>query len=326
MKIGSLNLDNITVMAPLAGITSLPFRLLAKEAGCALVCSEMISSNGLVYKSVKTRELLRSRPEEKPLSVQIFGSEPSIMAEAAVMVEASGADVLDINLGCAVKKVLKTGSGAALMQEPKKVETILRLIRKTVKIPLTVKMRSGWNKSGIQALKIAEVAQENGVTAITVHPRTVVQGFRDKADWSLIAAIKRTVSIPVIGNGDIIVPGDALSMQDETGCDAVMIGRAAIGNPWIFSQVIALLEGGDATLPNLAQRFETMSKYIKSSVKFFGEHRAIRMMRSQLGWFVKGMRYSSRFRESIKRVSTEEETLSLVREYQTLIEHKIRDQ
>ncbi|MBW1754085.1 MAG: tRNA-dihydrouridine synthase family protein, partial [Deltaproteobacteria bacterium] len=217
MKIGSLHLDNITILAPLAGITSLPFRLLAKEAGCALVCSEMISANGLVYKSIKTHELLRSQAKEKPLSVQIFGSDPAIMADAAVVVEASGADILDINLGCAVKKVLKTGSGAALMKEPQKVERILWRVRKTVNIPLTIKIRSGWEESGSQALKIAEIAQKNGIDAITVHPRTAPQGFGGKANWPLIKAVKRAVSIPVIGNGDVVFAEDALKMTATTG-------------------------------------------------------------------------------------------------------------
>lgn len=320
MKIGSLTLDNITVLAPLAGVTNFPFRLLAKEAGCALVCSEMISANGLVYKSVKTHELLDSRPEEKPLSVQIFGSDPSIMAEAAAMVEASGADILDINLGCAVKKVLKTGSGAALMKEPQKVEAILQAVRETVKIPLTIKMRTGWDKSGDQARKIAEIAQTCGVDAITMHPRTGTQGFGGKADWSIITVIKNMVTIPVIGNGDIVMPEDALRMQNETGCDAVMIGRAAIGNPWIFPQVLALITGNEISFPDLSERFEVMTNYLKSLVICFGEERACRMIRSHLGWFVKGLRNCSRFRQSIKKISTKEEALMLIKEYRNFLE------
>ena len=322
MRIGSLHLDNTTVLAPLAGITSLPFRLLAKEAGCALVCSEMISANGLVYNSIKTHGLLRSQAEEKPLSVQIFGSDPEIMGEAATVVEASGADILDINLGCAVKKVLKTGSGAALMKEPRKVDKIFQRVRKRVNIPLTVKMRSGWEASGNQALKIAELAEQNGIDAITIHPRTSPQGFGGKADWSLIKAVKRSVSIPVIGNGDIVLPEDALRMIAATGCDAVMIGRAAMGNPWIFSQVISLLEGADVTFPDLEQRFATMTTFIKSTANFFGEHRGSRVLRSQLGWFVKGLPYSSRFRESIKHVSTKKEALTLVKRYKGLLKKR----
>ena len=257
----------------------------------------MISANGLVYNSIKTHELLRSQAEEKPLSVQIFGSDPEIMGEAAAVVEASGADILDINLGCAVKKVLKTGSGAALMKEPRKVDEIFQRVRKRVNIPLTIKIRSGWETSGDQALKIAELAEQNGIDAITIHPRTSSQGFGGKADWSLIKAVKKSVSIPVIGNGDIVLPQDALRMIAATGCDAVMIGRAAMGNPWIFSQVISLLEGADVTFPDLEQRFATMTTFITSTANFFGEHRGARVLRSQLGWFVKGLPYSSRFRE-----------------------------
>lgn len=315
MKIGSVTLDNITVLAPLAGITSLPFRLLAKEAGCALVCSEMVSANGLIYNSKKTCELLESRPAEKPLSVQIFGSDPAIMARAAAMVESSGADIIDINLGCPVKKVLKAGAGAALMKAPQKVEALIQAVRRAVSIPLTIKMRTGWDPSGSQALCIAEIAQASGVDAITLHPRTVGQGFSGNADWSLIAAVKERVSIPVIGNGDIVNPQDAVNMQEKTGCDAVMIGRAAIGKPWIFSQVLALLQGAGVSYPELAHCCELMQRYLIYSIDFFGEQRACRIMRSHLGWFVKGWPFSSRFRESVKKIASKDEALALINAY-----------
>ena len=319
MKIGSVVLDNITILAPLAGITNLPFRLLAKASGCGLVCSEMISANGLVHRSSKTHELLQSRIEEKPLSVQIFGSDPYVMAEAAAIVEASGADLLDINLGCAVKKVLKTGAGAALMKTPKKAEKIFLAVRKAISIPLTIKIRAGWDKSGNEAFAIAKVAEAGGVDGIAVHPRLATQGFGGKADWSLITAIKNSVSIPVIGNGDIVTPEDVLNMKKKTGCDAVMIGRAAIGNPWLFSQVASLMNGKESVPPDLSERFDAMTKYLNISIECFGEKRACRMMRSHLGWFVKGLRYSSRFRESIKELSTEREALSLIGEFKSFL-------
>ena len=319
MKIGSVVLDNITILAPLAGITNLPFRLLAKASGCGLVCSEMISANGLVHRSLKTHEMLNSRIEEKPLSVQIFGSDPSIMAEAAAIVEASGADILDINFGCAVKKVLKTGSGAALMKAANKAEKIFLAVRKAISIPLTVKMRAGWDKSGCEAFAIAKVAEASGVDGIAVHPRLATQGFGGIADWSLIAAIKNCVSIPVIGNGDVVMPEDVLTMQKETGCDAVMIGRAAIGNPWLFSQVTSLMNGKERMSPDLFERFDAMTTYLNTSIECFGEKRACRMMRSHLGWFVKGLRYGSRFRESIKKISTEKEARSLIGEYKSFL-------
>ena len=319
MKIGSVVLDNITILAPLAGISNLPFRLSAKASGCGLVCSEMISANGLVHRSSKTHEMLKSRIEEKPLSVQIFGSDPYVMAEAAAIVEASGADLLDINLGCAVKKVLKTGAGAALMKTPKKAEKIFLAVRKAISIPFTVKMRAGWDKSGNEAFAIAKVAEAGGVDGIAVHPRLATQGFGGKADWSLITAIKNSVSIPVIGNGDIVTPEDVLNMKKKTGCDAVMIGRAAIGNPWLFSQVASLMNGKESVPPDLSERFDAMTKYLNISIECFGEKRACRMMRSHLGWFVKGLRYSSRFRESIKELSTEREALSLIGEFKSFL-------
>ncbi|MFH2219997.1 MAG: tRNA dihydrouridine synthase DusB [Pseudomonadota bacterium] len=323
MKIGSIVLDNITVLAPLAGITNLPFRRLAKKAGCALVCSEMISANGLVRKSGRTYRLLESRPDEKPLSVQIFGTDPSIMSDAAVMVQNSGADIIDINLGCPVKKVIKTGAGAALMKTPEKVEAILRSVRRAVNIPMTIKIRTGWDSSGSQALKIADIAQDCGVNAITLHPRTAGQGFGGNAYWPLIAEVKKRVSIVVIGNGDVVSPEDALKMQHETGCDAVMIGRAAMGNPWIFSQVLALVRGEDALSPSLAERFDVMIKYVRDFVNHFGEQRGCQILRGHLGWFVRGLPCSSKFRNAIKHIPSEEDAVKHIEEYRDFLQNVI---
>jgi nifR3 family TIM-barrel protein len=319
MRIGTITLDNPFIMAPLAGISNLPFRLLAKKEGCALVSSEMISSNGLVYKSEKTLKMLDSVPGEKPLSIQIFGSDPSIMAEAATIVEASGADILDINFGCSVKKIIKTGAGVFLMQTPKIAEALLKAVRKSITIPLTIKIRTGWDPTGSQALQIAKIAQTSGADAIAIHPRTATQGFRGKADWSVISAVKQAVALPVIGNGDIVRPADAVLMQKTTGCDGVMIGRAAIGNPWIFSQCLAGLHGENITAVDLDQRFEVMNHYVSASVEYSGEKVACRMLRSRLGWFVKGLRFSSKFRESIKHLSSERETIELIQTYREVL-------
>jgi nifR3 family TIM-barrel protein len=315
MQIGNLTLDNNVILAPLAGITNLPFRLLAKSSGCGLVCSEMISANGLVYQSGRTEQMIDSAPEEKPLSVQIFGSDPGTMAEAAAIVESKGADIVDINFGCSVRKVIKTGSGVALMRTPDRAKALLAAVRKAIRIPLTIKIRSGWDASGREALKIAEIAQNCGVDAIAVHPRTAGQQFRGRADWSIIAAVKKNVGIPVIGNGDIVSARDALKMLEETGCDAVMIGRRAIGNPTIFSRVLLRLKGEEPAQEDLSHRFDIMARYFKTSVDYMGEETACRMMRSRLGWFTRGMRNSSKFRESIKHLSSEEEGVELIGTY-----------
>jgi len=315
MQLGNLTLDNNIILAPLAGITNLPFRLLAKSSGCGLVCSEMISANGLVYQSGKTEQLLNSAPEEKPLSVQIFGSDPGMMAEAAAIVESKGADIVDINFGCSVRKVIKTGSGVALMKTPDQAKALLTAVRKTIRIPLTIKIRSGWDASGREAINIAGIAQDCGVDAVAVHPRTAGQLFRGRADWSIIAAVKKSVGIPVIGNGDIVSARDALKMLAETGCDAVMIGRRAIGNPAIFSRVIARINGEEPAREDLSQRFDSMTRYFKASVDYIGEDAACRMMRSRLGWFTRGMRNSSKFRESIKHLASEKEGAELIGAY-----------
>ncbi len=315
MKIGTLALENNTVLAPLAGVTNLPFRLIAKKGGCGLVCSEMISSYGIVYGASKTLRMLESLPEEKPVSFQIFGSDPSVMAEAARIVESSGADIVDINFGCSVKKIVKSGAGVALMRDPGKAEAILKSVRNSIKIPLTVKIRTGWGGTGEEAVTIAKIAENCGVDAVAVHPRTAGQGFRGKADWTVISKVRQSVSMPVIGNGDIIVAEDAVEMINKTGCNGVMIGRTAIGNPWIFSQITALQEGDPVQPVGLVRRFEAMKEYLKVTVEYLGEKQACFMMRSRLGWFVKGLASSAVFRESIKRISSELEAQEIIDSY-----------
>ncbi len=311
--IGSVRLSRPLILAPLAGITNLPFRLMAKEWGCALVCSEMVSAQGLIRNTRRSKELLRSDAGEKPLSVQIFGAEPEIMAEAARIVEASGADVVDLNFGCSVKKVVKTGAGVALMRDPQRAEAVIRSVRAAIGIPLTIKIRSGWDASGAQALQIAAIAQACGADALTVHPRSAVQGFKGAADWSIIRAVKESLFIPVIGNGDVFSAKDALQMMEFTGCDAVMIGRGAVGNPWIFAQASALLANEDPPSVSPQMRTETLERYVRATIAHLGEKRACFMLRSRLGWFVKGIPYAGRFRETIKTLSSEAEALEAIR-------------
>jgi tRNA-dihydrouridine synthase B len=315
MKIGGLVLENPLILAPMAGITQLPFRRLAKEAGCALVVSEMVSANGLVHGGPKTVELLKSHPTERPLSVQIFGADPAVMQEAARIVQAQGADLLDINLGCSARKVIRQGGGAALMRQPKKLEAILKAVRRAVDLPLTIKIRSGWDSSGDQAVAVTRMAEDAGVDAVAIHARTALQGFGGRADWSLIGRLKQCVLIPVIGNGDVRTPDDVIRMQRETGCNGVMIGRASIGNPWIFAQALGLIQSEQPRPPDLSKRLKGTLRYIDVSVSHFGEDRAVRMMRSRVPWFVKGLPGSSRFRSSIVRATSRREMRDAVQAY-----------
>ena len=315
MRIGAVDIDNVTVLAPLAGITNLPMRLSAKRAGCGLVCSEMISANGLVYGSQKTVRLLDSVAEEKPLSVQIFGADPQIMADAARIVQDFGADIVDINMGCSVRKILKSHSGSALMKDSQRVRRVIDAVRQAVTIPLTIKIRSGWDSSGRQALEISRLAEACGVDAVAVHPRTATQGFRGVADWSIIAAVKKALGIPVIGNGDVTSPARALRMLSETGCDGVMVGRAAIGNPMIFSQILSAVRGVPAVEIDDRRRFAMMIDYLADSVRYLGESTACLMMRSRLCWFVKGMPSAGQFRKAIRFVESQAEAEMLIRQF-----------
>lgn len=315
LKIGPLKIETPTVMAPLAGITNLPFRLLVKEAGCGLVCSEMISANGLIYDSYKTRRMIEMHKSERPLSIQLFGSNAEIMAKAAKEIETHGADIIDINFGCSVRKVTKTFSGVALMRDSENTKAILSAVRDAVKIPLTIKIRSGWDATGDQAFEIAHIAEDSGVDAITIHPRTAVQGFRGKADWTLIKKLKQSLSIPVIGNGDVKSPEDVIKMFDETGCDGVMIGRAAIGDPGIFTRTRMLLNGEPDVKPDIDAHFDMMERYLEANVNYMDEIIACKIMRSRLGWFVKGLPGCSTFRKAATTITSEKEGKKLIREF-----------
>jgi nifR3 family TIM-barrel protein len=302
VHIGALALESPVILAPLAGVTNRPFRRLAREAGCAMVCTEMVSADGLILGPGHTSEFCRPAPDERPLSVQLFGSDPQRMAQAAAIVEAQGADVLDLNFGCAVRKVVKTGAGAALMGTPRRAQALIAAVRSAVRIPLTIKIRSGWDASGRQALALGAIAQDCGVDAVTLHPRTAAQKFSGRADWGLISLLKQHLRIPVIGNGDVFSAEDALRMRTETGCDAVMVGRGAIGFPGIFTRIAAALRAQPIPAEDLAQRLETMRRYVELSVACYGEETACRLMRSRLGWFTKGLRHGSRLRQQLVRI------------------------
>jgi tRNA-dihydrouridine synthase B len=257
-------LQNKALLAPLAGISNLPFRLVARSFGCSLAFTEMISANGLIRKSDKTLEYLRTSAEDQPLGVQIFGAEPDIMAQAACIVADQGAALIDINMGCPVKKVIKAGAGAILMKDPDRAAGIITAVKKAVTVPVTVKIRSGWNRSSINAVEIARIAEDCGAAAIIIHARTYDQGFGGVADWRVIAQVKKAVGIPVIGNGDIWYPRDAIKMREDTFCDAVMVGRGSLGDPWIFKGIYQLLSGNaEDYLPTLSQRYEIINTHWK---------------------------------------------------------------
>jgi nifR3 family TIM-barrel protein len=256
-----------------------------------------------------------STPREKPLSVQLFGSDAAIVADAARMAVAAGADIVDINFGCSVRKILKSGSGAALMGEPRKAEALLAAVRQAIQVPLTIKIRSGWDASGDEAMALCRIAEACGVDAVAIHPRTARQGFGGCADWSLIGRIKNDITIPVIGNGDILTAQDALDMMARTGCDAVMVGRGAIGNPMLFAQISDLLESRPLRDITCQDRIDTMIRYLKASVLYLGEKKACYVLRSRLGWFAKGLPRAGAFRNAIRHLASEAQAEALIDDF-----------
>ena len=315
LKIGELELGEGLILAPMAGITDLSFRRIAKSLGVDLVTSEMVSSEGLVRNKVSTRMLLRSHPEEKPLAIQLFGSEPQVMAQAARMVEDEGAAIIDLNMGCPVAKVVRQGAGAALIRNLDKVKRIVHEVRKAVSIPVTVKTRSGWSKSEINVLEMARVVEEAGADAITIHPRTAKQGLSGNADWSLIGKVKQAVTIAVIGNGDVSRPEQVDEMRQLTGCDGVMIGRSAMGNPWIFKQAKQLAGGQTVAGPSLQERLEVMRRHLALYEEALQGCRLLAGFRSRIMWYTKGLRGSARLRASLTDCRNLEGMIKICEEY-----------
>jgi len=287
LLIGSLALAHNVVLAPLAGITNLPFRILCRREGAALAFTEMVSVNGLVREGAKTLALLQSCPEDRPLGIQLFGDTPAQLAEAARMVEEHG-DLLDINMGCPVRKVVGTGAGSSLLREPLKVAAIIRAVRAATPLPLTVKIRSGWHCGDDNFLEIGRIAEAEGCDAITLHPRSRSRMFAGQADWDQIRELKQGLSIPVIGSGDLFSARDCLRMLDETACDGVMIARGALGAPWIFRQVLELEQSSMATPASNADRAEAILQHLELYGRWYGEAVAAREMKKHLGWYARG--------------------------------------
>ena len=304
--IGRVKIENPTVLAPMAGVTDLAFRLLAKEMGCGLVVSEMVSAKGLLYENCRTKDLIRIDQRERPTAVQLFGSVPAELAEAARRVAASGADIIDFNMGCPTHKIVRNGEGSALLRFPALAETILREMVNAVDVPVTVKIRAGWDEDSINAVEIAQRAEQAGVSAIAVHGRTREQFYSGNADWGIIRRVKQAVTIPVIGNGDVRAVQDAERLLAETGCDGVMVGRAACGNVWIFRQIAGYLRTGALPPPpSFAERAKTLLRHLDMLTELKGEHIAIREMRRHAVCYVKGFPKSAelrtRFNQSMKR-------------------------
>ncbi|GFE60068.1 tRNA dihydrouridine synthase DusB [Geobacter sp. AOG2] len=311
LQIGRLSLAHNVVLAPLAGITNLPFRLLCRRNGAALAFTEMVSVNGLIREGTKTLALLKSCPEDRPLGIQLFGDTPQSLAEAANMVSEYG-DLLDINMGCPVRKVVGTGAGSALLRDPAGIAAIVRAVRAVTSLPLTIKIRSGWHCGDDTYLEIGRIAEAEGCDAVTLHPRSRSQMFSGHADWSQITRLKECLSIPVIGSGDIFSAADCLAMMTETGCDGVMIARGALGNPWIFRQVLELEERGTVTPVDVTGRAAVIREHLELFVRESGCAVAAREMKKHIGWYARGFAGAADIRRETNAVRTVDDLFALI--------------
>ena len=315
LKIGNVELDSPVALAPMAGGTDLPFRILCREQGCGLMCTEMVSAKALLYKNRNTKPLLETKPEERPVAVQLFGSDPEIMSEMALMLEEGPYDIIDVNMGCPVPKIVNNGEGSALMKNPKLAGEILSAMTRKLKKPVTVKFRKGFNDESVNAVEFAKMAEQSGAAAVAVHGRTREQFYSGKADWDIIRQVKEAVRIPVIGNGDIFTPQDAGRMMEETGCDGVMVARGAKGNPWIFSRIDHYLKTGEVLPKQGPEEVKQMIlRHAELLVAFKGEYTAMREMRKHVSWYTAGYPHSAALRNEINLVETMEELTELVLE------------
>ncbi|HJC34374.1 MAG TPA: tRNA dihydrouridine synthase DusB [Candidatus Mediterraneibacter faecipullorum] len=313
LKIGNIELENRYILGPMAGVTDLPFRLLCREQGAGLLCMEMVSAKAIYYNNRNTESLLEIHPDEKPVSLQFFGSDPKIMSEMAKRIEERPFAILDINMGCPVPKVVKNGEGSALMKNPKLVYEIVSAIVKAIDKPVTVKIRKGFDDDHVNAVEIAKIIEEAGAAAVAVHGRTREQYYSGKADWDIIRQVKEAVSIPVIGNGDVTSPQKADELVKQTGCDGIMIARGAQGNPWIFSEMIHWEETGELPpRPDKDEVREMMLRHARLQLEYKGEFSGIREMRKHVAWYTKGLKGAARLREKVNAVESLEELENLL--------------
>lgn len=316
LKIGNVELSNPCVLAPMAGVTDLPFRLLCREQGAGLLCTEMVSAKAISFHNKNTESLMQTGPGEHPVSLQLFGSEPELMGRIAAQIEERPFDILDVNMGCPVPKVVNNGEGSALMKQPKLVEAIVTAMVKSVKKPVTVKIRKGFDEEHVNAVEIAKIIEASGAAAIAVHARTREQYYSGQADWEIIRQVKESVSIPVIGNGDVDSPQKAQRMLQETGCDGVMVGRAARGNPWIFRQITHYLDTGELLeKPSRVQVAKMMLRHGELLAEYKGEYTALREMRKHVAWYTSGYPHSASLRRRVNELTTMESLCALVKEF-----------
>lgn len=312
LQIGNVTLENNLILAPMAGVTDLPFRLLCKEQGAGLLCMEMVSAKAIYYNNKNTESLMEIDEREHPVSLQLFGSDPDIISEMAKRIEERPFDILDINMGCPVPKVVNNGEGSALMKQPKLVEEILTKTVKAIKKPVTVKIRKGFDENSVNAVEIARIAESCGVSAIAVHGRTREQYYSGKADWDIIRQVKEAVSVPVIGNGDITCAKDAIEMERQTGCDGFMIGRGAQGNPWIFHQILEYFETGmEPKKPPIEEVVTMILRHARMQLAVKGEYTGIREIRKHAAWYTSGYKNSAKLRGRINEVETYEQLVEL---------------
>ena len=313
LRIGNTVLENNVILAPMAGVTDLPFRVLCREQGAGCVVTEMVSAKAVLYNNKNTRELLQIDPAERPAAVQLFGSEPDIMAEIAARLEEGPYDYIDVNMGCPVPKIVNNGEGSALMKNPERAQEVLTAMVKAVKKPVTVKFRKGFNDLSVNAVEFAKMAESCGIAAVAVHGRTREQYYSGKADWDIIRQVKEAVRIPVIGNGDIFTPEDAGRMLKETGCDGIMVARGAKGNPWLFGRINHYLDTGEVLPgPSMAEIKAMILRHGRMLVQFKGEGVAMREMRGHMAWYTKGMPHSATLRNEINQVETLEGFVELL--------------